>query len=298
MPYNRYYPQQNEIGPQEANWLGGMAYNPYSKGTDVGFTLRQTLNNLLGVKQQQDEAKGEMAVAEAKARGEQAELARKAQIEERRVRIAERRDQREQEKALTKPQTERDRIAADLVTGGFAKDIPGAQMLIGGYATAAEKDARAEAKARAADAKAAKKEAEKDLKAENKERLAQAKGLALKIAGKIKDIKKEPLGKSDPLIKDLSVMNNFIQRRMGKAIAGSLNDGDKAMLDKIAMAIESESLEGIANTVLPQGGTPAAPATNPAPPVLPAEVDAYMQKHPDADLAQVLKKYQEWSRSK
>jgi len=73
MPYNRYQSIQGyDPSPQEANWLGGMAYNPYSSGTDWGFMLRNSLNNLLAHKQGQEEQR----------RAEE-ELRRKAELEER-----------------------------------------------------------------------------------------------------------------------------------------------------------------------------------------------------------------------
>lgn len=78
MSYNRYNPGQGyDPTPQEANWLGGMAYNPYSSGTDFGFALRNTLNNLLAHKQGQAQANKEQQRYDE----EQARLARKEALE-------------------------------------------------------------------------------------------------------------------------------------------------------------------------------------------------------------------------
>jgi len=81
MPYNRYQSIQGyDPSPQEANWLGGMAYNPYSSGTDFGFALRNTLNNLLAHKQGQEEQR----------RAEE-EQRRKAGVEEKKLGFEQRR---------------------------------------------------------------------------------------------------------------------------------------------------------------------------------------------------------------
>jgi hypothetical protein len=75
MPYNRYQPQGG-IDQGQAEWLGGMAYNPYSSGTDWGFTLRNTLNNLLGHKQMQDAASKEQQRYDAEQTAAQDKIAR------------------------------------------------------------------------------------------------------------------------------------------------------------------------------------------------------------------------------
>jgi hypothetical protein len=54
-----------------------MAYNPYSKGTDFGFALRNTLNNLLAHKQGQAQANKEQQRYDE----EQARIARKEEFE-------------------------------------------------------------------------------------------------------------------------------------------------------------------------------------------------------------------------
>jgi hypothetical protein len=78
MTYNRYNSGQGyDPTPQEADWLGGMAYNPYSSGTDFGFALRNTLNNLLAHKQAQGQANKEQQRYDE----EQAALARKETFE-------------------------------------------------------------------------------------------------------------------------------------------------------------------------------------------------------------------------
>ena len=87
MPYNRYQSIQGyDPSPQEADWLGGMAYNPYSSGTDFGFALRNTLNNLLAHKQAQSQANKEQQRYDE----EQARLARKEEFERRRLAVLER----------------------------------------------------------------------------------------------------------------------------------------------------------------------------------------------------------------
>lgn len=95
MPYNnRYYPRQDEVSPQDAQWLGGMAYNPYSSGTDFGFALRNSLNNLLAHKQGQEEATQEQTRydeeqrrAEAKVLREEAKAAKEAQLAEKKFEL-------------------------------------------------------------------------------------------------------------------------------------------------------------------------------------------------------------------
>jgi hypothetical protein len=281
MPYNRYQPQGG-IDQGQAEWLGGMAYNPYSSGTDWGFTLRNTLNNLLAHKQAQDQSNQEqrrydseqakvdkkLAMEEAKSIREQADAARKAQLEEKKFALDKIKTEEEVRKSQLPVATERDKIAGQLVAGGFAKDIPGAQMLIGGYETAADKMQKDAAKEAASEAKTFAREAERDQKAENKALLDRTKDLAIKITGKIRGIEKDPLrGVDDPQIKDLKVMNNFLQRRMNKAIAGKLGDEDKDMLNKVAMAIESGDVGTLGETgVAPETTatpTPPAPAIPP-----------------------------------
>jgi len=79
MPYNRYQSIQGyDPSPQEADWLGGMAYNPYSSGTDFGFALRNTLNNLLAHKQGQEEQRR----AEEELRRKAGQEQRKADLEQ------------------------------------------------------------------------------------------------------------------------------------------------------------------------------------------------------------------------
>lgn len=97
MPYQRYNSGQGyDPSPQEADWLGGMAYNPYSKGTDFGFALRNTLNNLLAHKQGQAQANKEQVLVdeeqrryEAKVRGEAAKAARESQLADKKLALEE-----------------------------------------------------------------------------------------------------------------------------------------------------------------------------------------------------------------
>lgn len=253
MPYNRYNTGQGyDPSPQEADWLGGMAYNPYSKGTDFGFALRNTLNNLLAHKQAQGQAQQaqqrydeEQARADAKVRREEAKAAREAQLAEQKFVLEKRAADVKYRESLNPPKTQHEQTVDALIKGGFAQDAGGAEMLIGTYETAAQKHEAELRKEMAGEAKAAAREAERDKNAENKDLLGRAKDLTIKITGKIRGIEKDPMrGPKDPQIKDLRIMNNFIQRRMNKAIAGNLGDEDKEMLNKVAMAIESDSSDG------------------------------------------------------
>ena len=252
---NPFYPNTGQdVPPQE---LGGMAYNPYSSGTDWGFALRNTLNNLLAIKQAQAQADKEQRDAEAKIIREQAETARKAQLEQKKFELDKRAADIAYMKNLNPEKTQHEQTVDALITGGFAKDAGSAEMLIGAYETAEQKHAAELNKEMASEAKAAAKEAERDRNAENKDLLSRAKDLTIKITGRIRGIEKDPLrGPDDPQIKDLTVMNNFIQRRMNKAIAGKLNDSDKDMLTKVAIAIESGDVGAIADTGVPQTSTP------------------------------------------
>jgi multidrug efflux pump subunit AcrA (membrane-fusion protein) len=244
-----------------------MAYNPYSSGTDFGFALRNTLNNLLAHKQGQAQADKEQqrydeeqAKADAKIRREEAKAAREAQLAEKKFELDKRAADETYRKSLNPPKTQHEETVDALIKGGFAQDAGGAEMLIGAYETAAQKHEAEEKKERAGEAKIEAREAERDKNAENKDLLGRAKDLTIKITGKIRGIEKDPLrGPKDPQIKDLTVMNNFIQRRMNKAIAGNLNDADKDMLNKVAMAIESGDVGSISDTGVPQEQSPITP---------------------------------------
>jgi len=268
MPYNRYNTGQGyDPSPQEADWLGGMAYNPYSSGTDFGFALRNTLNNLLAHKQQQAQLAKEQGLADeeqrrydAKVRREEAKATNDAQLAEKKYIIEKRKADIDYQNSINPPKTQHEETVDALIKGGFAKDVGGAEMLIGSYETAAQKHAAELKKEMAGEAKAAAREAERDKNAENKDLLGRAKDLTIKITGKIRGIEKDPMrGPKDPQIKDLTVMNNFIQRRMNKAIAGNLSDADKDMLNKVAMAIESGDVGSISDTGVPQEQSPITP---------------------------------------
>lgn len=84
-----------------------------------------------------------------------------------------------------------------------------------------------------------------------------------------------------------------------KLIAGG-NPLPQGIRDTVnAMAGDPTGLMTGDLTAITGEGSPAPQVAAPAQPsALPPEVQAYMQKHPDANLAAVLQKYQEWSRGK
>ena len=242
MPYNRYQSIQGyDPSPQEANWLGGMAYNPYSSGTDFGFALRNTLNNLLAHKQAREQASKEQQRYDE----EQAGLARKEEFERRRLAVLERPE---------KPPAEPASITeAKALVASDPKNFPNLGIAIPyvlkikpeqtGEQMEEETFRKARGQRRGAPL-APKPDMEKTI--ERQFNLNAIKDYTNRIRRKIDAIKSANYGNydpRDPRLETLNTLNLFLHRRgfQERMVKGKMTEDDRRGLDLVGQFMEAES---------------------------------------------------------
>jgi len=232
MAYNRYQSIQGyDPSPQEADWLGGMAYNPYSSGTDFGFALRNTLNNLLAHKQAREQASKEQqrydeeqARADEKFRREEAKAAREAQLAEKKFKL-------DRQRALV------EKAKAEFEMGKIPKPEKTVDQI------------RAEARARAEGERLGNPPAEKpdiEKTIERQFNLNTIKDYTNRIRGKIDAIKSANYGNydpKDPRLETLNTLNLFLHRRgfQERMVKGKMTEDDRRGLDLVGQFMEAES---------------------------------------------------------